>query len=251
MGRLDFTVVGLTEGIVSNGGDPVAFVSLRDAQELQFAKSNEGVRNDRARFEASARALAPPSAPGSADPLAAVLPLVQSTHVANAILVALLPHADARGVARRIERWTHYRAMTAAEQEKVLAESVIERGRKQTLLFRFILLVVTIVIIALILYTLTLEKTRDIATLKIIGAPDRKIAGLILQESLALGLVGYGLGALLIGQTFQLFPRRVVLIAFDQWVLLAIVVVLCVLASLVGIWKALRVHPTTALGGGA
>ena len=98
---------------------------------------------------------------------------------------------------------------------------------------------------------MTVEKTRDIATLKIIGAPDRKIAALILQEALTLGLLGYALGAVLISRTYQYFPRRVVIVAFDQYVLLGIVVLICVLASLVGIWKAVRVDPTTALGGGA
>ena len=77
-------------------------------------------------------------------------------------------------------------------------------------MFRAILLVVSVVIIALIIYTMTLEKTRDIATLKIVGAPDRTIAGLILQEALTLGLLGYVTGALLISQTYQYFPRRVV-----------------------------------------
>ena len=52
IGRLVFRIVGLTEGIVSTSGDPVAFVSLLDAQEIQFSKASEAVRNDRARLEA-------------------------------------------------------------------------------------------------------------------------------------------------------------------------------------------------------
>src|SRR3970282_1235321 len=98
--------------------------------------------------------------------------------------------------------------MTAAEQEEVLAKSVIERARQQILLFRIILLAVSTVIIALIIYTMTMEKTRDIAPLKVIGAPDWKIGSLILQESLTLGLLGFGLGAILIGLAADYFPRR-------------------------------------------
>jgi putative ABC transport system permease protein len=247
IGRMIFTVVGLTEGIVSNAGDPVAFVSLQDAQDIQFLKASEAVRNERARLEADLR-----SEPALAGvPVETLGPVVQNTHLANAVLVRLEPWADPHAVQAHIERWNHYRALTEAQQEDVLAKSVIERGRRQTLLFRAILLVVSIVIIALIIYTMTVEKTRDIATLKIIGAPDRKIAALILQEALTLGLLGYALGAVLISRTYQYFPRRVVVVAFDQYVLLGIVVVICVLASLVGIWKAVRVDPTTALGGGA
>jgi putative ABC transport system permease protein len=182
IGRLVFRIVGLTEGIVSSAGDPVAFVSLPDAQEIQFSKSNEAVRNDRARLEADLRAN-PALATVRPDTLA---PIVQNTRLANAILVRLDPGADPRVVQAHIERWNYYRALTASQQEEVLAKSVIERGRKQTLLMRAILLVVSTVIIALIIYTMTLEKTRDIATLKVVGTPDRTIAALILQEAVAL-----------------------------------------------------------------
>lgn len=247
IGRLVFRIVGLTEGIVSSAGDPVAFVSLQDAQEIQFSKANEAVRNDRARLDADLRA--DPSL-ATVRP-EAVAPIIQNTHLANAILVRLEPGANPEMVQAHIERWNYYRALTAIQQEEVLAKNVIERGRQQTLLMRAILLVVSVVIIALIIYTMTLEKIRDIATLKVVGAPDRTIAALILQEALVLGLLGFVLGALLISRTYQYFPRRIVIVAFDQYVLLGIVLVICVVASFAGISKALRVDPTTALGGGA
>jgi putative ABC transport system permease protein len=247
LGRLTFTVVGLTEGIVSSSGDSTAYVSLQDAQELQFLKANEAVRNERARLQADLQTN--PTLAGLSP--SSLSPIVQNTNLANAILVRLEPWADADEVAKRIERWNHYRAMTAAEQEDALAGSVIERSRQQILLFRIILLLVSTVIIALILYTMTMEKTRDIATLKIIGAPNVTIGSLILQESLALGLLGYGFGAVLINLTYDYFPRRVAILAFDQYVLFGIVVAICILASLVGIRRALSIDPTTAMGGGA
>jgi len=246
IGRLIFRIVGLTEGIVSSAGDPVAFVSLQDAQEIQFSKANEAVRNDRARLEADVRTV-----PGLVTVRPeALAPIVQNTHLANAILVRLDAGADPRAVQVHIERWNYYRALTAAQQEEVLARNVIERGRQQIFLMRTILLIVSTVIIALIIYTMTLEKTRDIATLKVVGTPDRTIAALILEEAVALGVIGFGLGAVLVGRAYQYFPRRTVILAFDQYVLLAIVLVICVVASLLGISKALRVDLTTALGGG-
>ena len=36
LGLHDYTVVGITGKIVSSGGDPLAYVSLSDAQEIQF-----------------------------------------------------------------------------------------------------------------------------------------------------------------------------------------------------------------------
>ena len=246
-GRMTFIVVGLTEGIVSSSGDTTAYVSLQDAQELQFLKANETVRNERARLEADLKAN--PTLAGL--PAASLTSIIQNTNLANAILLRLEPWAEPTDVARRIERWNHYRAMTTAEQEDVLAGNVIERARQQIMLFRIILLIVSTVIIALIIFTMTMEKTRDIATLKIIGAPNLKIGALIMQESLGLGLLGYLSGALLIHLTYDYFPRRVAILAFDQYVLFGIVMVICVLASLVGIRRALAIDPTTAMGGGA
>lgn len=246
-GRMMFTVVGWTEGIVSNSGDPTAFVSLQDAQELQFLKASETVRNERARLQFALKAN-PALADASTPTLVAA---VQSTNLANAVLVKLDPGVPAKRVADHIERWNHYRAMTTVEQEDVLAKSVIDRARQQILLFRIILLAVSTVIIALIIYTMTIEKTRDIATLKIIGAPNTTIGGLILQESLALGMLGYGVGAILINLVAPYFPRRVAILAFDQLILFVIVVMICVLASILGIRRALHVDAATAMGGGA
>lgn len=247
MGRITFIVVGLTEGIVSSSGDSIAYVSLQDAQELQFLKANEAVRNERARLHAGLKAN-PALADVSAESLASI---IQNTNLANAILVRLEPWAAPAEVAGRIERWNHYRAMTAAEQEEVLAKNVIDRARQQIMLFRTILLIVSTVIIALIIFTMTMEKTRDIATLKIIGAPNLKIGALVIQESLGLGLLGYLFGALLINLTYDYFPRRVAILAFDQYILFGIVMLICVLASLVGIRRAFSIDPTTAMGGGA
>jgi putative ABC transport system permease protein len=247
LGRQTVTVVGRTEGIVSNSGDPVAFVSLADAQEVQFLAANEAVRNERERLE---QGLA--QSPDLREVPAEVLTRVtQDTHIANAVLVRLEPWANAREVATSIERWNHYRALTTDEQGEILTRSVVERARQQLLLFRIILLAVSTVVIALIVYTMTLEKTRDIATLKIIGAPDRVIGAMILQEALALGLSGFAVGALLIQLTYDRFPRRVVLIPLDQIILFGIVVVICVLASGLGVRRALRIDATTAMGGGA
>lgn len=247
LGRTTVTVVGRTEGIVSNSGDPVAYVSLEDAQELQFLETSEAVRNRRARV---ARGVAErPELRGV--PAEAVAELVEDTHVANAVLVRLEAWAEGGEVAASIERWSHYRALSSAEQEEILTRSVVERARQQLLLFRAILLAVSTVLIALIVYTMTLEKTRDIATLKTIGASDRTIGGMILQEALALGLSGFAVGALLIQLTYDRFPRRVVLVPFDQALLLGIVVGICLVASLLGVRRALRVDPTTAMGGGA
>ncbi len=102
---------------------------------------------------------------------------------------------------------------------------------------------------ALILYTMTLDKLHAIALLKLLGAPNRVLLGLILQQALLLGALGYGIAYMLGRQIFPRFPRRVIITPDDLLQLAYMVLVISVLASLLGVWKALRVAPHEALPG--
>ena len=109
--------------------------------------------------------------------------------------------------------------------------------------------VVSAVIIALIIYTMTMEKLKQIATLKLIGAPDRTIIGLIVQQALALGMTGWGFGLVLVLNIKDYFPRRVVLEPSNALALGGIIFVVCLLSSSLGVRAALKVEPAEALGG--
>ena len=109
------------------------------------------------------------------------------------------------------------------------------------------LTVIAAIIMALILYTLTLDKLHSIALLKLIGAPNTVILGLILQQALVLGGVGFGIAYLLGQQLFPLFPRRVIVTGDDLLQLAGIVLTISVASSILGIWKALLVQPNEAL----
>jgi len=126
---------------------------------------------------------------------------------------------------------------------------MIEKARMQLGLFRVILLVISAVIISLIIYTSTLDKIKVIATLKLIGSPNRVIIGMILQQSLLMGFIAYFIGYGLILLTYEKFPRRIVLETFDMQMLFVIVMAICIISSFVGIRKALKVEPGEALGG--
>jgi len=226
LGRRTFTVVGLTDGQVSSGGDPVVYMTLKDSQELQFELAPSAARREIARG----------AEPGSTDTV-------------NAVLARVASGVAPESVAEAARRWKHLSATTQTGQEEILTESVVERARKQIGLFTAILLVVSTVIISLILYTMTMDKIREIATLKLIGAPDRTIVGLILQQALAMGTVGFTFGAALILAVKDYFPRRVVLHPEDGLLLAAAVIIVCVLASGLGVRLALKVEPAKALGG--
>ena len=225
LGRNTFTVVGLTTGHVASGGDPVVFTTLLDSQKLQFDLAPPAARIEQAR---------------GID--------VQSQDTVNAVIARVKDNSSPEAVAEATRRWKHLAALTEAEQEDVLTRSVDDMARRQIGLFMSILLTVSAVVIALIIYTMTMEKLKQIATLKLIGAPDFKIVGMIVQQALSLGLIGFGFGALLIFNIKDYFPRRVVLEPDNVAAIGVIVVIVCLLASSLGVRAALRVDPATALG---
>ena len=126
--------------------------------------------------------------------------------------------------------------------------SVVDKARRQIGLFLIILLTVSAVVIALIIYTMTMEKLKQLATLKLIGAPDRTIVALIVQQALVLGASGWAIGFGLILLVKDYFPRRVVLEPSNALALAGIVFVVCIAASALGVRAALKVDPATALG---
>lgn len=226
LGRDTFQVVGLTAGQVSSGGDPAAFVTLRDSQKLQFDLSPAAARRELARGAAAS-----------------------SSDIVNAVVARVSANAPVESVADHVRRWKHLAAFTQDEQEIILSRSVVERARRQIGLFTSVLMIVSTVIIALIIYTLTIDKMREIATLKLIGAPDRTIIGLILQQALAMGAIGFTFGAVMINVASDYFPRRVLIEPADELVLGLIVMAVCIVASGLGVRLALKVDPATALGG--
>ncbi len=228
LGNDVFSVVGLTDGQVSSGGDPVIYISLLDSQELQFELAPAAARREMARGN-----------PQKGTELDTI----------NAVVARISPRVAPERVVKTIQRWKHLAAMTQQDQENILIRSVVEKARKQIGLFTVLLLIVSAVIIALIIYTMTMDKKREIATLKLIGAPDRTIIGLIVQQALAMGSIGFIFGALLIVNIQDHFPRRVVLIPEDGLALAAVVILVCLVSSALGVRLALKIDPATALGG--
>ena len=248
LGLHEYTVVGFTRGMVGSGGDPVGFFSLADAQEIQFVKDNWAVRNARERARAAyERAL--PTQPTLPQTLAREFADNPDLHQVNAILVQLDPLADPARVAAAIERWGHFTVFTSAQESDLMLMGNVDRARRQLGLFRGLLVIIATVIIALIVYTMTLDKLKAIALLKLIGAPNRTVVGLILQQSLALGLIAYAIAVTLGELTFDKWPRLVLVEAQDRLLLLAVVVVVCALASVLGVRRALRVEAGAALTG--
>ncbi|WP_374428245.1 ABC transporter permease [Ideonella dechloratans] len=243
--RHDYTVVGLTRRMVSSGGDPMVFIPLKDAQEAQFLKDNDAIVNERARTAANP-SLNRPGVPGL---LEAIQASQANNRNVNAILVQVQPDADAETVAEPVRRWKHLEAFTREQMEGILVAKLIATSAKQIGMFLVILAIVSAAIVAFIIYTMTLGKIREIAVLKLIGTRNRTIAGMILQQALGLGLIGFVVGKVAATFWAPIFPKYVLLEPGDALRGLVAVVVICALASTLAIRVALKVDPAAAIGG--
>ncbi len=217
-----YEVVGITRGFVSSGGDALAFVTERDADAILGWMAPESRR--------LAAGLRPE-----------VLP--------SAVVVKLLPGVQAEDVQRRLGDWSDVTVWTAEEQRGLLLRGVIDKARQQIGLFRTLLSIVSAIIVALILYNMTVAKSYEIALLKLMGARTRVVVGMILQQSLLLGAIGYAMAVAIGRVAFEHFPRRVVVGPAELGGLAVLVAVISVMASVAGILRALRIPPTLVLAG--
>ena len=239
-----YTVVGLTSRMVSSGGDPMLFLSLKDAQNAQFLKDSDAIVHQRA------RTLASPSLnpPGNAAVAEAVNAAQASNSSVNAVLITLAPGADPDDVAAAIRRWQRLTVYTRAQMENILIDKLIANSAKQIAMFLVILSIVSAAIVAFIIYTMTIGKIREIAVLKLIGTRNRTISWMILQQALGLGLIGFVVGKIAASLWAPFFPKYVLLLPADSVRGFLAVMVICILASTLAIRTALKVDPAAAIG---
>ena len=243
--RNHYTVVGLTRRMVSSSGDPMIFIPLKDAQEAQFLKDNDAIWQSRRRTSENP-SFKPFSAPGL---LESVLELQSSNAFVNAVLVTLKPGYSPSEVAGSIQRWNRLTVYTRMQMEQILVGKLIATSAQQIGMFLAILALVSAAIVAFIIYSLTMDKIREIAVLKLIGTRNRTIASMIMQQALALGVIGFVVGKIAATFAAPAFPKYVLLMPVDSVIAFFIVLVICVLASLVAIRIALKVDPAEAIGG--
>ena len=226
LGRDRFKVVGITKNTVSNGGDYLIFTSLKDAQVLQFTYTNERIRSDDNRGIKGG-----------------------NPHLVNAIIAQVKDGYNPKQVAKNIEISTHKTVFTKAGQTRLLLEKVIKKASKQIGMFTAILIIVSIVIIALIIYTMTLEKIKEISILKLIGISNFTISKMIIQETVTLGVLAFISGNIFARLIAGKFPKRIVLETSDAFSLFGIILIASVFASLFGIYKVIKTDPSQAIGG--
>jgi putative ABC transport system permease protein len=243
--RHEYTVVGLTRRMVSSGGDPMVFIA---AEGRAGSAVPEGQRRHPQRPRAHRRQPRASTAPACPACWTRCRPRRPAT-TASTPCWCRCARVAAEAVAEPVRRWKHLQAYTREQMEDILVAKLIATSARQIGMFLVILAIVSAAIVAFIIYTMTLGKIREIAVLKLIGTRNRTIAGMILQQALGLGLIGFVVGKVAATVWAPVFPKYVLLESGDAVRGLVAVMVICALASTLAIRVALKVDPAAAIGG--
>jgi len=246
-----FTVVGITSNMFNSSGDGSAFFTLQDALGIQNEFPGEAIRLERNSRSNRVAELnlgrTEPNMIAFSKQSADKVPSLNASSKVSAVILTLKPGTDVKKVLKTLDGWEDISAYTSNTQKEFLLSGAVEKVKKQIGLFSLLLTIISGIIMALILYTLTLDKIRSISLLKLMGASNFVILKLIFSQALFLGLSGYLIGLFLGWIVFPYFPRRVIISENELIKLFIIVIIISFLSSLMGIKKALSVKPNDAL----
>ena len=248
LGNFDYTVVGLTRNMVGFTADPVLYATLNDAQEIIFEPDPDLLRSRRehVREQFESREV---NAPRLAGPVAAGAESVAGElRFLNAVAVKVEPGVSPAEVAAQISRWKHLQVYTAERQVNLQLMGSNRLILLQLSLFRLILLAIVGIIIGLIVYLFTIDKIKEIAVLKLLGAQGSRIYSMILQQAVLMGAVGTVVGGLLEKASEPYFPRRVEATSGDIVQMVVVISLIAVLSSLLAIRRAMSVEARSVLG---
>lgn len=246
-----YHVVGLTRNTLTSGGDAVAFVTVSDALGVSVDAPAEAMLLERERtVERLRRTELGRNQPALEDLVAD--PRWRSPALASPPLAAVLlqvePHRRDE-VRATLAAWGDVAVFGQAEEEELLLGGTVLRARMQIGLFTVILTLTAAVVVMMVIYQLTLEKTHDLAVLKLLGMPRGRLLAMVLQEAWLLGLLVWVVAVVLGSQLYPHFPRRVVVTDAIRVATPLVTFAVVTLASALALVHVDRIDPARALEG--
>jgi putative ABC transport system permease protein len=251
LGRDDYRVVGLTRQLLASGGDAVVVATIADTQRILADDSSDALVAERERRRARLRdtdlgRIQPALEDLAVDPRW-TFPAIAEAPI-QAVRVRVAP-PQLEAVKARLSGWSDVTVWTRGDEEQLVLQGMVAKARMQLGLFSAILVVTSSLLLAAVLYNLTLEKAHDLAVLKLMGARPTRIASLVLQQAWATAIVGYAVALAIGSQAFPHFPRRVVLTETSVVGVGLLLLIVSTVASIAGIVYALRIDPGPVLEG--
>jgi len=249
LGRDDYHVVGITKHVLASGGDAVVFATVSDTQRIVADDSSDALITERERRLRRLRDTDLGRSQPALEELAVdprwTFPAIAAPPI-QAVLVRVAP-ARLEEVRATLGRWSDVSVWTREQEDDLVLQGMVAKARMQLGVFSAILVVSSSLLLAAMLYNLTLEKAHDIAVLKLLGARATRIVALVLEQAWATAVLGYAIALAIGSEAFPHFPRRVVLTETSVIGVGILLLIVSTLASVAGVVYALRIDPGPVL----
>lgn len=251
LGRDDYRIVGVTSQLLGSGGDAIVVATIADTQKILADDAPDAIVAERERRLTRLRdtdlgRTQPALEPLLADPRWR-FPALAAAPI-HAVMVRAAP-SRIEEVKRTLGGWHDVSVWTRRDEDALVLQGMVAKARMQLGVFAAILIVSSSLLLAAVLYNLTLEKAHDIAVLKLLGARPTRLVGLVLQQAWAIAILGYAIALVVGSQAFPHFPRRVVLTDTSIVGVGLLLFTVSTLASIAGVIHVLRVDPGPVLEG--
>jgi len=140
-------------------------------------------------------------------------------------------------------------AHTGDQIVKIILANFVDEPMKGVRALRALLWLATGVIVAMITYVTTMEKSREIGVLKAIGAADRYITSLTLKQVITMTFAGVVSGIVLAFLAARFFPIVVLVSASESIIVALITMAVCSYGGYVAAKRAAAVDPMIAFRG--
>ncbi|MBT5710849.1 ABC transporter permease, partial [Candidatus Poribacteria bacterium] len=170
--------------------------------------------------------------------------LVKVAEGQDPLAVAEMYNDPQRGI-RRFAVDTH----TSEDTIDKILKNFVDEPMAGVQFLRVMLWIATALVVGMITYVTTMEKTQEIGVMKAIGATNSYVLRLLLWQVLLTSAGGVLLGLGLAVAAVPAFPINVMLNPAEAVVVCALSVVVCVVGGLIAARRALRVDPMVAFRG--
>lgn len=238
-----FEVVGITKGMCLTGDIPFLFMSLENGQSIFFGKEKDERRQNQNDVRKKFRLFMPFVSPN----LENVERLTSGSNFINAAYLTVKDGYSPQGVAKKISNQLELNCFTQEEEIALIFNNFLKMYKEQMDMFRMMLIVISGVIIAMIIFAATIERTREIATLKVIGVSYTSIIGMVVNHAILIGLGSAIIGVILLSLVKDMFFFPLVVSINNIIFFFMGITLTCILSSLLAVRQAIRIDPMIAL----
>lgn len=176
--------------------------------------------------------------------------ILQNAIYVNTFLAKTKPDVSPEEVASRINRrLPRIEAKTTKQTINAILKNFVTEPMKGVQVLRIMMWIATGVVVGMITYVTTLEKTREIGVLKAIGASNRYVLSFIIKQVILMSVVGLLLGLGLAHIAALGFPIFVLISARESILVIVVSMLVCGIGGFIAARKAISVDPMIAFRG--